>query len=35
MQCNTVKGAVLDFWQDDSNGKYDNEGFTLKEKNSK
>ena len=23
MQCNTVKGAVLDFWQDDSNGKYE------------
>ena len=30
MNCNPLIGAVLDFWQTDSKGEYDNEGFTLK-----
>ena len=28
--CTPVAGAVVDFWQADSNGKYDNDGFTLR-----
>lgn len=28
--CQPLAGAVLDFWQADGNGKYDNEGFTLR-----
>jgi protocatechuate 3,4-dioxygenase beta subunit len=32
MRCEPVEGAVLDFWQADSNGNYDNEGFTLRGK---
>jgi protocatechuate 3,4-dioxygenase beta subunit len=32
VRCEPVEGAVLDFWQADSNGNYDNEGFTLRGK---
>jgi protocatechuate 3,4-dioxygenase beta subunit len=32
MKCNPLIGAVLDFWQTDSKGEYDNEGFTLRGK---
>ena len=32
MNCNPISGAILDFWQTDSEGKYDNEGFTLRGK---
>jgi protocatechuate 3,4-dioxygenase beta subunit len=28
--CQPVGGAVLDFWQADGNGNYDNKGFTLR-----
>jgi protocatechuate 3,4-dioxygenase beta subunit len=28
--CEPVAGALLDFWQADSDGMYDNEGFTLR-----
>ncbi|MDF2964299.1 MAG: dioxygenase [Paenibacillus sp.] len=28
--CKPVKHALLDFWQADSNGEYDNKGFTLR-----
>jgi protocatechuate 3,4-dioxygenase beta subunit len=28
--CNRIAGAVLDFWQADSNGVYDNDGFRLR-----
>lgn len=30
--CEPIQGAVLDFWQANSNGAYDNEGFTLRGK---
>ena len=30
--CKPIHGAILDFWQADSNGKYDNEGFDLRGK---
>ena len=30
--CKPIHGAILDFWQADSNGKYDNEGFNLRGK---
>ncbi len=29
-RCRPIKGAILDFWQADSRGAYDNEGFTLR-----
>lgn len=32
LNCNPIKGAILDFWQADSKGKYDNEGFNLRGK---
>jgi protocatechuate 3,4-dioxygenase beta subunit len=28
--CEPVSGAVLDFWQTDSRGKYDNSGYVLR-----
>lgn len=28
--CTPVRGALLDFWQADDNGNYDNEGYTLR-----
>lgn len=28
--CQPLAGAVLDFWQADGNGEYDNQGFTLR-----
>ena len=31
-RCQPVKGAILDVWQANSTGKYDNEGFTLRGK---
>ena len=30
--CNPIPGAILDFWQTDSDGNYDNEGYTLRGK---
>ena len=30
--CKPIHGAILDFWQADSTGKYDNEGFNLRGK---
>ena len=30
--CEPIPGATLDFWQTDSSGNYDNEGFTLRGK---
>ncbi|MGI9012440.1 MAG: hypothetical protein ACR2F1_14815 [Nitrososphaeraceae archaeon] len=30
--CKPIHGAILDFWQADSTGKYDNEGFDLRGK---
>ena len=30
--CKPIHGAILDFWQADTNGKYDNEGFNLRGK---
>lgn len=30
--CNPINGAILDFWQADSEGKYDNQGFNLRGK---
>jgi protocatechuate 3,4-dioxygenase beta subunit len=32
MRCQPIKNAVLDIWQANSTGKYDNEGFTLRGK---
>lgn len=32
LDCNPVNGAVLDFWQADSKGKYDNTDFNLRGK---
>lgn len=32
INCNPISGAILDFWQADSEGKYDNEGFILRGK---
>lgn len=32
IDCKPIKGAILDFWQADSNGKYDNTGFNLRGK---
>lgn len=32
MRCQPIKGAILDVWQANSTGKYDNEGFTLRGK---
>jgi protocatechuate 3,4-dioxygenase beta subunit len=32
MDCKPVEGAVLDIWQADSNGHYDNEGYNLRGK---
>jgi protocatechuate 3,4-dioxygenase beta subunit len=29
-RCRPVRGALLDFWQADAAGEYDNEGFTLR-----
>jgi protocatechuate 3,4-dioxygenase beta subunit len=31
-KCNPISGAVLDFWQTNSNGQYDNKGFDLRGK---
>jgi protocatechuate 3,4-dioxygenase beta subunit len=28
--CRPVRGALLDFWQADADGRYDNSGFTLR-----
>ena len=28
--CRPIRGALLDFWQADANGRYDNEGFRLR-----
>ena len=30
--CKPIQGAILDFWQADSTGKYDNKGFNLRGK---
>ena len=30
--CKPIQGAILDFWQADATGKYDNEGFNLRGK---
>ena len=30
--CKPIHGAILDFWQADTTGKYDNEGFNLRGK---
>jgi protocatechuate 3,4-dioxygenase beta subunit len=32
MRCQPLKGAILDIWQANSTGEYDNEGFTLRGK---
>ena len=32
INCHPISGAILDFWQTDSNGNYDNEGFLLRGK---
>ncbi|HSE99608.1 MAG TPA: hypothetical protein VLA48_01840 [Nitrososphaeraceae archaeon] len=32
INCNPVNSAILDFWQADSKGQYDNEGFNLRGK---
>jgi protocatechuate 3,4-dioxygenase beta subunit len=32
MNCKPIEGAVLDIWQADSNGYYDNEGYNLRGK---
>jgi protocatechuate 3,4-dioxygenase beta subunit len=32
INCNPVNNAILDFWQADSKGQYDNEGFNLRGK---
>ena len=32
LDCHAVNGAILDFWQADSKGKYDNTGFNLRGK---
>ncbi|MGD1836507.1 MAG: hypothetical protein ACPKPY_00430 [Nitrososphaeraceae archaeon] len=32
IDCDPIQGAVLDFWQTDSDGNYDNEGFVLRGK---
>ena len=29
-RCQPIPGALLDFWQADADGRYDNEGFTLR-----
>ena len=29
-RCEPIPGALLDFWQADADGRYDNEGFTLR-----
>ena len=31
-RCQPIKGAILDVWQVNSTGEYDNEGFTLRGK---
>ena len=32
IDCHPIAGAVLDFWQTDSDGNYDNKGFVLRGK---